>query len=233
MCPETGSRAHAWAVGTVAARSEEHRFTSPSRDKSMSSRAFETRRNLARPLHSSMSVEAFAMSEMRSLNEVSEVRPQFAGKNADSFFQIEAWMPSEIKAVGSLVQRLMRLIEGSHCVSGDEPAVALALQEALNNAVVHGNRMDPEKPVQVLCHCDGRGISLVVKDRGQGFDPNTVPNPPSPENLIADHGRGIWLMRAAMDEVSFANRGTEVHMRKHRHTTQERSRRRSVRLCLL
>ena len=154
------------------------------------------------------------MSEMRSLNEVSEARPQFAGKNADSFFQVQAWMPSEIKAVGPLVQRLMRLIEGSHCVAGEEPAVELALEEALANAAVHGNRMDPEKLVQVLCRCDRKGISIVVKDRRQGFDPNTVPDPLSPENLSADHGRGIWLIRAAMDKVSFENRGTEVHMRK-------------------
>jgi len=154
------------------------------------------------------------MSEMRSLNEVSELRPQFAGKHADSFFQIEAWMPSEIKAVGPLVQRLMRLIEGSHFVAGEEPAIELALEEALNNAVVHGNRMDPEKLVQVLCRCDGKGISLAVKDQGQGFDPNTVSNPLSPENLSADHGRGIWLMRTAMDEIFFKHGGTEVHMRK-------------------
>ena len=90
-------------------------------------------------------------------------------------------MPSEIKAVGPLVQRLMRLIEGSHCVAGEEPATELALEEALTNAVVHGNRMDPEKLVQVLCRYDGKGIGLVVKDQGQGFDPNTVSNPPSPE----------------------------------------------------
>jgi anti-sigma regulatory factor (Ser/Thr protein kinase) len=154
------------------------------------------------------------MSEMRSLNEVSEARPQLAGRNADFFFQVQAWMPSEIKAVGPLVQRLMRLIEGSHCVAGEEPAVELALEEALANAAVHGNRMDPEKLVQVLCRCDRKGISIVVKDRGQGFDPNTVPDPLSPENLSADHGRGIWLIRAAMDKVSFENRGTEVHMRK-------------------
>jgi anti-sigma regulatory factor (Ser/Thr protein kinase) len=49
--------------------------------------------------------------------------------------------------------------------------------------------------VQVLCHCDGKGISIVVKDQGQGFDPNTVPDPLNPENRGADHGRGIWLMR--------------------------------------
>jgi serine/threonine-protein kinase RsbW len=155
------------------------------------------------------------MSEMRSLNGVSELQPQFAEKHAGSFFQIEAWMPSEIKSIGPLVQRLMRLIEGSHCVAGEEPGVELALEEALNNAIVHGNRMDPQKLVQVRCCCDSRkGISLVVKDQGQGFDPNAVPNPLSPENLGADHGRGIWLMRAAMDEVSFEHGGTEVHMRK-------------------
>ena len=157
------------------------------------------------------------MSELRSLNEVSELRPQFAGKHADSFFQIEAWTPSEIKAVGPLVQRLMRLIEGSHCVAGEEPAVELALWEALNNAVVHGNGMDGHKLVQVRCRCDlGKGVSLVVKDQGQGFDPNAVPNPLRPENLNADHGRGIRLMRVAMDEVSFEHGGTEVHMRKAR-----------------
>jgi serine/threonine-protein kinase RsbW len=155
------------------------------------------------------------MSEMRSLNEVSELRTPLAGRHAGSSFEIEAWIPSEIKAVGPLVQRLMRLIEGSHCVAGEEPAVELALLEALNNAVIHGNRIDGHKLVHVRCRCDsGKGISLVVKDQGQGFDPNTVPDPLSPENLSADHGRGIWLMRIAMDEVSFQNRGTEVHMRK-------------------
>jgi len=155
------------------------------------------------------------MSGMRSLNKVSDLRPQFARRQAGSFFQIEAWMPSEIKAISPLVNRLMRMIEGSRCVAGEEPAVELALCEVLNNAVVHGNRMDGHKLVQVLFRCDlGKGISLVVKDQGQGFDANAVPNPLTPENLSADHGRGIWLMRAAMDEVSFERGGTEVHMRK-------------------
>lgn len=113
------------------------------------------------------------------------------------------------------MQRLMPLIEGSHCIAGEEPAVELALSEALSNAVIHGNSMDGHKLVHVRCRCDsGRGISFVVKDQGQGFDPNTVPNPLSPENLSADHGRGIWLMKCLMDEVSFERGGTEVRMRK-------------------
>ena|SRR3984893_16284494 len=60
----------------------------------------------------------------------------------------------------------------------------------------------------------GKGISLVVKDQGKGFDPNAVPDPTAAENISADHGRGIWLMKTVMDEVSFERRGTEVRMRK-------------------
>jgi serine/threonine-protein kinase RsbW len=124
-------------------------------------------------------------------------------------------MPSEIKAISPLMDRLMRLIEGSHCVCGEEASVELALAEALNNAVVHGHRLRREKLVQVLCRCElGKGIFLVVKDQGQGFDPNTVPDPTVAENISADHGRGIWLMKTLMDEVCFECGGTEVRMRK-------------------
>jgi serine/threonine-protein kinase RsbW len=159
--------------------------------------------------------EAFDMAQRQTTNGHSDLRLQFPGRHAGSYFQIEAWMPSEIKAISPLVDRLMRLIEGSHCVAGEEPAVELALWEALNNAVVHGNGMDGHKLVQVRCRCDlAEGVSIVVKDQGQGFDPNAVPDPLSPENLNADHGRGIRLMRVAMDEVSFEHGGTEVHMRK-------------------
>ena len=155
------------------------------------------------------------MVQKEAVNAPSDLRRQVAAGHACSFFEIEAWMPSEIKAISPLVERLMRLIEGSHCVAGEEPAVELALNEALDNAVVHGNRMDRQKCVQVLCRCEsGKGLSLVVKDQGQGFDPSAVPDPTAPENIGAEHGRGIWLMKSAMDEVSFEHGGTEVHMRK-------------------
>jgi len=124
-------------------------------------------------------------------------------------------MPSEIEGVSPLVDRLMRLIEGSHCVAGEESAVELALEEALSNAVIHGNRMDRHKLVQVLCRCQLRkGICVVVKDQGQGFDPSAVPDPTAPENIGAECGRGIWLMKSVMDEVSFERGGAEVRMRK-------------------
>jgi anti-sigma regulatory factor (Ser/Thr protein kinase) len=153
------------------------------------------------------------MNDAHSANVKAELRPAFAGRSAGSLLEIDAWIHSEIKAISPLVERLMRLIEGSHCITGEESAVDLALREALNNAVVQGNRLDAHKLVHVRCRCKvGEGISLTVSDQGQGFDARTVPDSGSLENLEADHGRGIHLMKVAMDEVTFQQGGTEVHM---------------------
>jgi serine/threonine-protein kinase RsbW len=145
-----------------------------------------------------------------------DLRARFAWRRAgSSVLEIDSWIPSEIKAISPLVDRLMRLIEGTHCVAGEEPAVQLALREALNNAVVHGNGMDARKLVRVRCRCElGRGVSLIVSDQGKGFDPDAVPNPLRVENLEAEHGRGIHFIKSVMDKVSFARGGTEVRMRK-------------------
>jgi serine/threonine-protein kinase RsbW len=155
------------------------------------------------------------VNDERLVNVSADLRPVFAGRGAGSLLEIDSWIQSEIKAISPLVERLMRLIEGSHCVTGEEPAVELALREALNNAVVHGNRLDAHKLVRVRCRCKvGEGISLIVSDQGQGFDPRTAPDPLTVENLEADHGRGIHIMKLVMDEVSFEQQGTEVRMRK-------------------
>jgi serine/threonine-protein kinase RsbW len=124
-------------------------------------------------------------------------------------------MPSDVKTISLVLDRVIRLIEESRCVTGEELAVELALREALNNAIVHGNRLDPGKLVQVYCRCElGKELSLIVRDQGTGFDPNGIPDPLAPENLQAEHGRGILLMRSQMDDVSFERGGTEVHMHK-------------------
>src|SRR5258707_12941466 len=153
------------------------------------------------------------MNNARSVNVTADLRPAFASRGTGSLLEIDAWIPSETSAISPLVERPMRLIEGSHCTTGEEHAVQLALREALNNAVVHGNRLDAHKLVHVRCRCKvGQGISLIVSDQGQGFDPRTVPDSVTVENLEADHGRGIHLMKLSMDEVSFEQRGAEVHM---------------------
>ena len=155
------------------------------------------------------------MNGARSANVRAELRPAFVGRGAGFLLEIDAWMPSEVSAISPLVKRLMRLIEGSHCITGEESSVELALREAVSNAIVHGNRLDAHKLVHVRCRCKvGEGISLTVSDQGQGFDPRAVRDSVTVENLETDRGRGIPFMKLAMDEVSFEQRGTEVHMRK-------------------
>lgn len=109
----------------------------------------------------------------------------------------------------------MNLIAASHCVCGEEQLVELALREALSNAMLHGNRLEAGKLVHVHCRCEPcREVFFAVSDQGRGFDPYQIPNPLADENLLAERGRGIHLMKIAMDEVSFEHGGTEVHMRK-------------------
>jgi serine/threonine-protein kinase RsbW len=129
---------------------------------------------------------------------------------------VHTWLRSEIRLISPFVDWLMNLIAGSRCVRGKEEIVELALREAVSNAMLHGNRMNVRKLVHVRCCCDGtEGVFIVVRDQGHGFDPNKVPDPLAVENLTAEHGRGIHLMKMAMDEVSFQGGGTEVHIWKH------------------
>ncbi len=159
------------------------------------------------------------MSGMRSLNGASNSQSPFTGKRSgSSILEIDSWMPSAIQAISPRVDRLMRLIEGSHCVPGAEPDVELALREALDNAVVHGNQEDPETKVHIRCRCGpGNEISIIVMDQGKGFDfEKTVGIATDPNS---EHGRGIQLMKAYMDDVHFERGGSEVHMHRRLRTT--------------
>jgi len=129
--------------------------------------------------------------------------------------EVHTWLRSDIGVISPFVDWLISLIAESRCVLGKEEFVELALREAVSNAMTHGNRMDARKLVHVRCCCEGtKGAFIVVRDQGNGFDPSKVPDPLAVENLDAEHGRGIHLMKLAMDEVSFERGGTEVHIRK-------------------
>ena len=95
-------------------------------------------------------------------------------------------------------------------------AVRLALEEALSNAVKHGNRHDASKPVTVRYAITREKAVVIVRDEGPGFEPDGVPNPTDPDRLPLPSGRGIMLMRAYMDEVYYRDRGREVCFVKYR-----------------
>jgi serine/threonine-protein kinase RsbW len=129
-----------------------------------------------------------------------------------------------VARISIAVDRIMPVIQASGCVLGQEIRVELALREALNNAIVHGNHMDPDKWVSVRCECDpDNGVSIVVRDEGQGFDPCRVPDPTTHEGILSDLGRGLLIMRSNMDEVSFEKGGREVHLRKNSVAARVRS----------
>ncbi len=90
--------------------------------------------------------------------------------------------------------------------------VSMAVREAMINAVLHGNNYDPAKRVNLTLEQNGKELIVTITDEGRGFLPEEVPDPLAPENLLKESGRGIFLMRAFMDEVRFRklNPGTEI-----------------------
>jgi serine/threonine-protein kinase RsbW len=92
--------------------------------------------------------------------------------------------------------------------------IAMAVREATVNAVLHGNHYDPTKRVTVSFESTPERMTASVRDQGSGIDPATLPNPLAPENLLRQSGRGIFLIRAFMDEICFRDMspGTEITM---------------------
>ena len=97
----------------------------------------------------------------------------------------------------------------------------MAIREAAVNAVLHGNDYDPSKRVTASFENTGKSIVITIADEGKGLDPDTLPDPLAPENLLRGTGRGIFLIRSFMDEVHFRqlHPGTELTMVKHRPRT--------------
>lgn len=95
-------------------------------------------------------------------------------------------------------------------------AVRLALDEALSNAIIHGNASNPDKFVQIEYAVTDERITICVTDQGKGFHPEEIPDPTLDENLERPHGRGVMLMRAYMTSVTFNERGNSVTLIKTR-----------------
>jgi serine/threonine-protein kinase RsbW len=91
-------------------------------------------------------------------------------------------------------------------------AVRLAVEEALNNAIRHGNAMDPSKTAELVYEVTDENVDIRISDEGPGFDHGQVPDPTLDENLDKPTGRGLMLMRAYMDVVEYNDKGNELHM---------------------
>ena len=95
--------------------------------------------------------------------------------------------------------------------------ISMAVREATVNAVLHGNQYDPKKKLTVAFENTGKDLVITVSDEGKGLNPEVIPDPLAPENLLKQSGRGIFLIRAFMDDLRIRNLapGTEITMIKH------------------
>ena len=129
--------------------------------------------------------------------------------------RLDLEVPGAIAEIEPVTERIMELVSETGCADGAEFEVEVALTEALANAMRHGCGDDPKKDVQISVACDPeKGMLVVIRDPGDGFDPALVPSPLKAENLFRSHGRGIFLINRLMDEVRFERQGTEIRMRK-------------------
>ena len=124
-------------------------------------------------------------------------------------------LPSHIEAVADAAAAAADFAR--NCGLADEAAfgIDMAVREAITNAIVHGNKEDDTKTVEVTFNCGSRVVEIEVTDQGEGFDPVNIPDPTAPENILKTSGRGNFLMRNFMDDVSWLprpNGGTTVRL---------------------
>jgi serine/threonine-protein kinase RsbW len=128
----------------------------------------------------------------------------------------------KLPSVLSSVEKVEEIAEAYAARAGfDEDTVtqiAMLVREAAVNAMLHGNRSDPDKLITVSFQLTDEALIYKISDQGTGFNPDDVPDPLSPEGLLRTSGRGIFLMRAMLDEVNFRqlSPGTEITLVKNR-----------------
>lgn len=139
-----------------------------------------------------------------------------ASHNMPNSEQFEVVIPSDTAKGQEVQERIVGSLEERAFPPRDVFGVRLALEEALVNAIKHGNGMDPDKNVKILWKIDDRSILVEIEDEGSGFVPEEIPDPTAEENLERPCGRGIMLMRSFMSRVEYNERGNRVTLEKQR-----------------
>lgn len=125
-------------------------------------------------------------------------------------------IPSETGAGKVVLEELLARLEAENWVQHDIFGIHLAMEEALVNAIKHGNRLDANKHVHICCKLSPKRFWVRIADEGPGFDPEAVADCTQLENLDIPSGRGIMLMKSFMSRVEYNERGNCVVMEKQR-----------------
>ena len=149
----------------------------------------------------------------RPVPEEADSNPVSAPKTGRMSFSLTSTMES----VGTVEATAEKLALEAGLDEDESFRVTMAVREAALNAVLHGNEYDPAKRVAVSFENTGAALVFTIADQGRGLDPETLPDPLAPENLLRCTGRGIFLIRSYMDEVHFRqlHPGTELTLVKH------------------
>jgi serine/threonine-protein kinase RsbW len=129
-------------------------------------------------------------------------------------------IPSDTSEARRVQDQIDHLLKAHQFGEREVFGIRLAVEEALVNAIKHGNQMDPSRKVRVAFQVSLEKFEVLIADEGRGFDPCEVPDPTAPENLERPCGRGIMLMRHYMTSVSYNERGNVVSMSKLRNGTR-------------
>ena len=131
----------------------------------------------------------------------------------------ELSLPSRIDTVATAAAAVAKFLSRFGISNDAAFGIDMAVREAVTNAVIHGNRQDENKTVDVTLKSTAEAVEISVHDQGPGFNPDEVPDPTAAENILKASGRGIFFMRTFMDEVAWVIRpggGTTVRMVKRR-----------------
>lgn len=126
----------------------------------------------------------------------------------------EVTIASDLAEARRIQNVIEEALQASNYSEHDIFSIKLALEEALVNAIKHGNQMDPDKHVTVAYQVTTDRFDIRITDEGAGFNPEDVPDPTAPENLERPCGRGLLLIRGFMNEVTYHGRGNAVSMSK-------------------
>jgi len=130
--------------------------------------------------------------------------------------EYSCFVPSDISYLKKTSNNIIDFLSNKIKISSDDVFyLRLVIEEAVRNAMQHGNQLNPSLLVDIKCSLKGSKITLIVEDKGKGFDHKKVPNPTKGLNVYKEGGRGVFLIKSLMDEVYFNDSGNKITMIKY------------------
>ncbi len=134
-----------------------------------------------------------------------------AGKKAENF---QMSIPSVLDEITKVEKMAEKAADKMKFSEEEKDSLAIAVTEAVNNAILHGNKQDKNKKVHINFEFEKTKLVVSIKDEGKGFNPDKVSDPLAPENLLKESGRGLFIVSSLMDDVQyhFHTDGTEINL---------------------